>query len=42
VELAIYPWNLHVAPGAPYTVAVWPGIEAPSGVLFVGLAFTCD
>jgi queuosine precursor transporter len=29
-----------VAPGAPYTVPVWPGVAAPSGVLFAGLAFT--
>jgi queuosine precursor transporter len=28
------------APGAPYTIPVWPGLEAPSGVLFAGLAFT--
>jgi queuosine precursor transporter len=27
-------------PGGPYTVPVWPGIDAPSGVLFAGLAFT--
>ena len=27
-------------PGGPYTVPVWPGIAAPSGVLFAGLAFT--
>jgi uncharacterized PurR-regulated membrane protein YhhQ (DUF165 family) len=26
-----------VAPGAPYTLPVWPGIEAPSGVYVVGL-----
>lgn len=26
--------------GGPYTVPVWPGIEAPSGVLFAGFAFT--
>jgi queuosine precursor transporter len=29
-----------VAPGGPHTVTVWPGIQAPSGVLFAGLAFT--
>jgi queuosine precursor transporter len=28
------------APGAPHTIPVWPGLEAPSGVLFAGLAFT--
>jgi queuosine precursor transporter len=28
------------APGAPYSVTVWPGVDAPSGVLFAGLAFT--
>jgi queuosine precursor transporter len=28
------------APGAPYSVPVWPGIDAPSGVLFAGLALT--
>jgi uncharacterized PurR-regulated membrane protein YhhQ (DUF165 family) len=28
------------APGAPHTIPVWPGIAAPSGVLFAGLAFT--
>ena len=27
-------------PGAPHTVPVWFGLTAPSGVLFVGLAFT--
>lgn len=27
-------------PGGPHTVPVWPGIAAPSGVLFAGLAFT--
>lgn len=27
-------------PGGPHTVPVWPGIVAPSGVLFVGAAFT--
>lgn len=27
-------------PGGPHTVPVWPGIAAPSGVLFIGLAFT--
>lgn len=27
-------------PGGPHTVPVWPGIAAPSGVLFVGAAFT--
>lgn len=27
-------------PGAPHTIPVWPGLEAPSGVLFAGLAFT--
>jgi uncharacterized PurR-regulated membrane protein YhhQ (DUF165 family) len=27
-------------PFGPRTVPVWPGIAAPSGVLFVGLAFT--
>lgn len=26
------------APGGPHTIAVWPGIYAPSGVLWVGAA----
>lgn len=38
-------WTLaHVGhqagPGAPHTIPVWPGLAAPSGVLWVGLAFT--
>jgi queuosine precursor transporter len=38
---AVTNWGrVPVAPGAPYTVPVWPGIDAPSGVLFAGLAFT--
>ena len=27
-------------PGGPHTIPVWPGIDAPSGVLFVGIGFT--
>jgi uncharacterized PurR-regulated membrane protein YhhQ (DUF165 family) len=38
---AITHWgNPPAFPGGPYTVPVWPGIAAPSGVLFAGLAFT--
>jgi queuosine precursor transporter len=38
---AITHWgNAPAFPGGPYTVPVWPGIEAPSGVLFAGFAFT--
>ena len=38
---AITHWgNPPAFPGGPYTVPVWPGIDAPSGVLFAGLAFT--
>ena len=38
---AIIHWGRAPAfPGGPYTVPVWPGIDAPSGVLFAGLAFT--
>jgi queuosine precursor transporter len=38
---AITHWGRSPAfPGGPYTVPVWPGIDAPSGVLFAGLAFT--
>lgn len=38
---AITHWGRAPAfPGGPYTVPVWPGIDAPSGVLFAGLAFT--
>lgn len=29
--------NAPVFPGAPHTLPVWPGIEAPSGVYFVGV-----
>jgi uncharacterized PurR-regulated membrane protein YhhQ (DUF165 family) len=38
---AITHWGRAPAfPGGPYTVPVWPGVDAPSGVLFAGLAFT--
>jgi queuosine precursor transporter len=38
---AISHWGRAPAfPGGPHTVPVWPGLEAPSGVLFVGVAFT--
>jgi uncharacterized PurR-regulated membrane protein YhhQ (DUF165 family) len=38
---AITHWGRAPAfPDGPYTWPVWPGIEAPSGVLFAGLAFT--
>jgi hypothetical protein len=37
---AITHWeNAPAFPGGPYTVPVWPGIEATSGVLFAGFAF---
>ena len=32
--------NAPAFPGGPYTVPVWPGIEAPSGMLFAGFVFT--